>query len=197
MESVDTTDLKSVGYNGHEGSSPSVPMRFDKFSIPFFIDKVDLDQINIIDESQEPTFRAKLMTSYRTNKQVSNGTIAHLGEVISRNIDSIGVPYSEAEIVELWRNTYTNGDFQDPHIHPYTQWSFILYEDVDVSRTVFLNPYRHRVETQMAMYDGYFGTDWRPELHTGDIIIFPSFVEHYVLNGGTGTTIAGNVSLRP
>jgi hypothetical protein len=49
----------------------------------------------------------------------------------------------------------------------------------------------------MAMYDGYFGTDWRPELHTGDIIIFPSFVEHYVLNGGTGTTIAGNVSLRP
>ena len=31
----------------------------------------------------------------------------------------------------------------------------------------------------------------------GDIIIFPSFVEHYVLSGGVGTTIAGNVFLTP
>ena len=49
----------------------------------------------------------------------------------------------------------------------------------------------------MAMYDAYFNMDYRPELHNGDIIIFPSFVEHYVLSGGTGTTIAGNVFVTP
>ena len=49
----------------------------------------------------------------------------------------------------------------------------------------------------MAMYDEYFNMDYRPELHNGDIIIFPSFVEHYVLSGGTGSTIAGNVFLTP
>jgi|TARA_B100001996_G_scaffold346_1_gene363 hypothetical protein len=172
-------------------------MRNDFFSVPFFTDKVDLEKITVIDESQQPTFRAGLMTSLRTNKQVSNETIEHLSEVISRNIDTLGVKYGSAKIDEIWRNTYTNQDFQDPHIHCYSQWSFIIYEDVDVSRTVFLNPYRFRVESQMAMYDEYFMMDYRPELHKGDIIIFPSFVEHYVLSGGTGTTIAGNVFLSP
>jgi len=172
-------------------------MRNDFFSVPFFIDKVDLDKIKVIDESQQPTFRSGLMTSLRTNKQVSNETIEHLSDIISKNIDTIGVKYGSAKIDEIWRNTYTNQDFQDPHIHCYSQWSFIIYEDVDVSRTVFLNPYRFRVESQMAMYDEYFMMDYRPELHKGDIIIFPSFVEHYVLSGGTGTTIAGNVFLSP
>ena len=38
---------------------------------------------------------------------------------------------------------------------------------------------------------------YTPEVEEGDIIIFPSFVEHYVLSGGVGTTIAGNVFLTP
>ena len=41
------------------------------FSVPFFIDKVELEKINIIDESLEPTFRSRLKTSLRTNKQVN------------------------------------------------------------------------------------------------------------------------------
>ena len=173
-------------------------MKHDFLSVPFFIDKVELDKIQVIDESLEPTFRSRLKTSLRTNKQISYETISHLSEVISRNIDTLGVKYGEAKIEEIWRNKYeTPQDFQDPHIHCYSQWSFIVYEDVDVSRTVFLNPYRFRVESQMAMYDEYFNMDYRPELHNGDIIIFPSFIEHYVLSGGVGTTIAGNVFLTP
>ena len=173
-------------------------MKHDFFTVPFFTDKVDLDKITLIDESQEPTFRSQLMSSLRTQRQVSNDTIAPLSEVIGRNIDTLGIKYGAAKIDEIWRNTYTEKDFQDPHIHAFSQWSFILYEDVDISRTVFLNPYRFRVEAQMGpMYDGIFTLDWRPELHTGDIIIFPSFIEHYVLSGGTGTTIAGNVMISP
>tara|TARA_B100001996_G_C18643741_1_gene586614 strand:+ start:1139 stop:1687 length:549 start_codon:yes stop_codon:yes gene_type:complete len=172
-------------------------MKHDFFTVPMFTDKVDLDKISIVDADLQPTFRSGLKTSLRTNKEVSNETIQHLSEVISRNIDSLGVKYGSAKIEEIWRNVYTLQDFQDPHIHCYSQWSFVLYEDVDISRTVFLNPYRHKVESQMAMYDGYFNMDWRPELHTGDIIIFPSFIEHYVLSGGTGSTIAGNVFVTP
>ena len=172
-------------------------MKHDLFTVPFFTDKVDLDKIQIVDESTAPTFRAGLQTSLRTNKQVSHGTIQHLSEIISRNINTLGVKYGTAKIEEIWRNLYTPTDFQDPHIHCYSQWSFVVYEDVDVSRTVFLNPYRFRVESQMAMYDSYFNMDYRPELGTGDIIIFPSWVEHYVLTGGEGSTISGNVFVTP
>ena len=45
-------------------------MKHDFFSVPFFIDKVELDKIKVIDESLEPTFRSRLKTSLRTNKQV-------------------------------------------------------------------------------------------------------------------------------
>ena len=169
-------------------------MKHDFFSVPFFIDKVDLDKIQVIDESLEPTFRSRLKTSLRTNKQVSHETISHISEIVAKNIDTLGVKYGEAKIEEIWRNKYeTPQDFQDPHIHCYSQWSFIIYEDVDVSRTVFLNPYRFRVESQMAMYDGYFNMDYRPELHNGDIIIFPSFLMHMVNAGNEGTTISGNI----
>ena len=108
-------------------------MKHDFFSVPFFIDKVALDKIKVIDESLEPTFRSRLKTSLRTNKQVSHETISHLSEIVSKNIDTLGVKYGEAKIEEIWRNKYeTPQDFQDPHIHCYSQWSFIVYEDVDV-----------------------------------------------------------------
>ena len=108
-------------------------MKHDFFSVPFFIDKVELDKIQVIDESLEPTFRSRLKTSLRTNKQVSHETISHISEIIARNIDTLGVKYGEAKIEEIWRNKYeTPQDFQDPHIHCYSQWSFIIYEDVVV-----------------------------------------------------------------
>ena len=37
-------------------------MKHDFFTVPFFTDKVDLDKITLIDESQEPTFRSQLMS---------------------------------------------------------------------------------------------------------------------------------------
>ena len=169
----------------------------DLFSVPFFIDEVDLEKIQLIDEEQRPTFRSGLKTSIRCNRQISSDTIAYLSEVVARNIDTLGIRYGSAVIGELWRNTYTKSDFQDPHIHPFSQWSFIIYETVSQSKTVFLNPYRFRVQTQMSMYDDYFREDWVPQLKPGQIIIFPSFIEHYVLTGNEGSTIAGNVFLGP
>ena len=90
-------------------------MKHDFFSVPFFIDKVDLDKIQVIDESLEPTFRSRLKTSLRTNKQVSHETISHISEIVAKNIDTLGVKYGEAKIEEIWRNKYeTPQDFQDP-----------------------------------------------------------------------------------
>ena len=201
MELVDISDLKSAERMPVGVQVPLVPssitMQYNLFSIPFFTDEVDLERIQIIDEEQKPTFRSGLNTSLRCNRKISSDTIVYLSEIIGKHIDTLGVPYGSARIEELWRNTYTKADFQDPHIHPFSQWSFIIYETVDKSRTVFLNPYRMRVQTQMSMYDRYFGEDWVPELKQGSIVIFPSFIEHYVLTGGEGSTIAGNVFLSP
>lgn len=170
-------------------------MQNNLFSIPFFIDKVDLAKIQIKDTSLKPTFRSGLLSSFHTQKEVKKETLSYLTKIISNNIKELPTECKNIKIIEIWRNIYKKNNFQDPHIHINSQWSFILYENVDVSRTVFLNPYRHLAESQMYMYNSIFYPDMKPELHSGDIIIFPSFVEHYVLSGGEGSTIAGNVSV--
>ena len=40
-----------------------------------------------------------------------------------------------------------------------------------------------------------FALDYKPNLDTGSIIIFPSFLMHMVAHGGEGSTISGNVYL--
>ena len=42
---------------------------------------------------------------------------------------------------EIWRNKYEKNDWQDIHIHP-SPWSFIIYETVETSKTVFMNSYK-------------------------------------------------------
>jgi len=172
-----------------------IAMRHNLFTIPFFVDEVDLKKITIIDKGQKPTFRSRVHTSLHCDKEITEDTMVYLSSIIARHIDSLGITYHRAEIGEIWRNTYTQSDFQEPHIHPFSQWSFIIYESVEKSKTVFLNPYRASVQTQMPMYKEFFVEEWCPELKAGSIIIFPSFIEHYVLSGNTGSTIAGNVFL--
>ena len=171
-------------------------MKQDLFSVPVFIDEVDLSKIVIVDEDMQPTFRSGVHTSLRCDKKIPQETISYLSRVIAKNIDTLNIDYSRLEIVELWRNRYKETDWQEPHIHAFSQWSFIIYEEVDRSRTVFQNPYRNAVHAQMPMYKDYFVEEWFPEFKSGNIVIFPSFIEHYVVPGGVGSTISGNVFIK-
>ena len=95
----------------------------------------------------------------------------------------------------MWRNKYTKADWQDPHIHSGAQWSFIIYESVESSKTVFMNPSRKVIMNQWAMYGNVIPMDFIPQIPSGHIVIFPSWVEHFVTSGNEGTTIAGNIYL--
>ena len=49
----------------------------------------------------------------------------HLVSVIERNLGPEGLIAYESRIEHIWRNVYKE-DYQDPHIHPVCQWSFII-----------------------------------------------------------------------
>jgi hypothetical protein len=171
-------------------------MRKDIFAIPIFEDVVDLEKIKIECESYSPTWDSKINTSFCSNQNVSEETWIHLNEVISRNLNQINCSYNNARIERIWRNVYTEENYQDPHIHPHCQWSFIIYETVDESKTIFFNPAFKEIQNQIN-HSGIpeFPIDYRPKLKSGSIIIFPSFLMHMVIHGNTGTTIAGNIKL--
>lgn len=169
-------------------------MKKELFSTPIFIDKVDLSKIEITETPYDPTWLSGVESNYHNNPMMHPNTYDHLAEVIERNLKETG-KYKNPRIVNIWRNKYTSKDVQEVHIHAGAQWSFIIYETVERSNTVFLNP-------SWKMIDIYYGTDvkafpfnWKPEVEPGTIIIFPSYLEHYVLPGNEGSTIAGNVAL--
>jgi hypothetical protein len=170
-------------------------MRKDIFSIPIFEDKVDLGLIDISDEPVQPTWDSQINTTFSSNHNISPHTWEHLIEVITRNINIISAPYTNPRIDRIWRNVYTKNDYQDPHIHPHCQWSFVIYETVSSSKTVLFNPSIRDIQNQIGQNVPEFPLDYKPNLEKGSILIFPSFIMHMVLHGNEGSTIAGNVKL--
>jgi hypothetical protein len=170
-------------------------MRKEIFGIPIFEDSVDLSKINISDEPTKPTWDSETPTTFSAKHEVTSETWEHLIEVITRNINTIECNYTNAKIFDIWRNVYKKTDYQEPHIHPHCQWSFIIYETVPVSKTVFFHPAMKEIQNHMGMSVSGFPCDYKPNLQKGDIIIFPSFLLHMALHGNDGSTIAGNVKL--
>ena len=92
--------------------------------------------------------------------------------------------------------------YQGYHIHPKTQWSFVIYETVQSAKTVFMNPSLKDLQNHSpsgarkpgSTYDS--ALTYEPEyLGPGDMVLFPSWLAHHVVPGNTGTTISGNVLL--
>lgn len=166
-------------------------MKYEIFSIPIFIDTVDLTKISIDEQPYEPCWLSNTPSSFGKDHQISDETITHLVEIFNRNLgELVG---SNPRFGKIWRNKYSRTDWQDIHIHPHCTWSFIIYESVTESKTVFMNPNYKDIQNHLGMNLKEFPLDFRPQLSTGDIIIFPSFLEHFVRPGSEGTTISGNL----
>ena len=167
-------------------------MRYDLFSVPFFIDQVDLDKIDIGEAPFERIWLSETNSTLGKQHTISQGTYEYLIEIITRNLptDLIG---ENPRFGEIWRNKYDIQDWQDIHIHPRSSWSFVIYETVDKSKTVFMNPLFKDIQNQFGSSVREFPLDFRPDCKTGDIVIFPSFIEHFVMSGNVGTTISGNI----
>ena len=169
------------------------------FGIPIFEDKVDLNIFKIAEEPPEdlqPTWDSGVKTTFNTKLELTQPVWEHLGEIIGRNLGPVGLMGNEPNIGHVWRNRYGENDYQDPHIHPNSQWSFIVYETVERSRTSFFNPSMGMIQNQLGNCHGAFPLDYKPDLKKGDIIIFPSFLMHSVNSGQVGTTISGNIYMK-
>ena len=162
------------------------------FAAPCFIEPIDLDKVNLVSEKYEQSYLSGIETTMGSDK-FTDESYEYVKSLIR---DCIGQFLQDDFFLgQVWRNRYTKTDWQDPHIHSGAQWSFIIYESVDHSRTVFMNPSRKVIMNQWAMYGHVIPMDFMPQVPSGNIVIFPSWIEHFVTNGNEGTTIAGNVYL--
>lgn len=168
-------------------------MRQDIFSVPVFIDKVDLSKIDIGNPQPERIWLSETPSTLGKHDDIPDTTLEYLSEIIGKNLAEHGLLGPNPRLGQVWRNFYEENDWQDIHIHPHSAWSFIIYEDVIESKTVFMNPMFSDIQNHLGTNVPGFPLDFRPSLKSGDIIIFPSYLKHFVRPGNKGSTIAGNI----
>ena len=177
-------DRTKVNWNATYKREHTDIVRRDLFSVPVFELKVDLDKLILPAAEVAP---------------IPDTTLEYLSSLVSSALNTLQDKFDTLEFDMIWRNNYkTKSDYQGYHIHAKTHWSFIIYEHVERSRTVFCNPSHKEVQNQ-SLYESSLDiplTYHADYFESGDMILFPSWLAHHVPSGNIGTTISGNIILK-
>ena len=164
------------------------------FEIPIFEIDIDLNRIDVPDGLYKRMWESKVKSNIDSCVQPSKETLEYLIDKMTECFSELHDKIDAIEFCQIWRNKYEQSDFQGYHTHSVTNWSFIIYEDVEISKTEFINPNMSDILNQCHMPDSKdFPVKYVPNLESGKMILFPSWLPHQVLNGNVGSTISGNI----
>jgi len=173
---------------------------YNIFSTPIFIDDIDLSKVNLLSESFKTQWESNTLSSHGEPNTLKHEEVNYLLNLIVKNLNEFISDKFEIKLNDMWRNKYKLGDFQDKHVHIKHDFSFIIYEEVKESKTVFVHPIQQLLLEKYGYGDEQmsciFNHQHEPKCKAGQIIIFPSYLEHYVKSNDEETiTIAGNIKV--
>ena len=169
-------------------------MIIDIFSIPILIGNIDHKKIILQNKVFEKTWLSKTPSTFKQQGKLNEKSATYLIKTIVKILEEkIKYPF-EIQLLNVWQNKYSENDYQEPHIHNHCHFSFIIYEEVKESNTVFINPSKYLIQAFKLHY--MFDESFMPQCKSGQIIIFPSFLEHMVVKGSKGKTLSGNIKFK-
>ncbi len=158
------------------------------------IKHLDLSELKIIGKGFKETFESKVKTTYNGQTLLDENSINYLKEQLKETLDNLLKPYCEAfvfNVFEIWINKYEDNDYQGNHVHP-ADFSFIIYYKTDKSYTVFNSPVKNLLEsTANKIFKFQYETDFKQ----GDMVVFPSYLEHWVKPNSNNITVSGNIKI--
>ena len=96
----------------------------------------------------------------------------------------------EVIIDEMWFNYYIDGDYQEVHTHvsnnifnPQSNFScihFLSFNPEIHSPVIFVDPNEHLRYSSLEMNCNYYDSRYAPKIREGELIMFPSYLQHYV-----------------
>ena len=175
-------------------------MKLNLFSIPIYISNIDVDKIKIKNIKVKNQWLSKTESSHGYLNEIEEDSKTHILQTIVKLLNyDIHTPY-ELALTSVWQNNYKNNDYQERHSHPGNHFSFIIYKKIKESNTIFFNPSYQLME---SYYDktfllnlSFFANIFKVECRKGQIVVFPSFLEHMVLKHSDSVTIAGNTIIK-
>jgi len=180
-------------------------MIINLFSIPIFINNIDSSKIKF-KKKIEPTdtWLSKTPSSYNIDNAesvIDKKTIKFILQSFADELTQVVTGTFELRLKNIWENNYKTEDYQEPHIHTRSDLSFIIYkQDVEESKTIFLNPAKNIIECFKNMSSNaitFFSKEvYKPTLRSNQFVLFPSYLEHMVVKPNKPqSTIAGNISM--
>jgi len=161
------------------------------FSVPVLIGNIDVDKININNEKFETKWMSSTKTSHGFKNTVDIKSQEYMGEKFALLLQKLLKEKFKLKLINIWENIYDKNDFQEPHVHGGSHFSFIIYKKVNESQTVFFHPGKTAIQCLNTI--NYFETEQMLPLREGQFVIFPSFLEHMVVKTNNQITIAGNL----
>ena len=166
-------------------------MRYELFPVTIFIGNIDLKKIKLTSEMGQ-AFLSGTPSSFYNKNILDPESYPYLMSIISELLQEKYDAFSIG-LLDIWRNKYENNDYQEPHIHVGSKFSFIIYEKVNVPHTVFFNPAKYLMDATRTFF---IPTHFKPQMRKGQIIIFPSYIEHMVSKNSDQVTISGNIEFK-
>ena len=171
-------------------------MKLELFSVPLFIGNVDLKKIKL-DATMGEAWVSKTPSSFKKRNILDPESDRYLISVIAKLLREKYRYFTVGISGGIWRNKYLNNDFQEPHIHVCSQFSFILYEEVgEITHTIFFNPAKYLIHATLGEGQDCVLQYFQPSVKKGQIIVFPSYVEHMVIRNSDQVTISGNLDFK-
>jgi uncharacterized protein (TIGR02466 family) len=176
-------------------------MKLNLFSIPMYIGNIDAEKVKLKSKGFKKAFFSKTKCSIYSKNELDEDSSKYLLKIIYNLIrKEININTKlEIHLKNIWENIYEKKDYQERHIHPHSHFSFVIYKKINESKTVFINPAEKSIltfyEENFTNDTNFFKLHFQPECRQGQIVIFPSFLEHLVLQNNNSVTISGNIEL--
>ena len=155
---------------------------------------LDLNKFKFVGKNYKKTFESKIKTTLKGNTLFNKNSINYLNIELTETLSYLLKNYCKNfvfNVSDIWINKYEKKDYQGSHIHP-SDFSFIIYYKTNKSHTVFNSPVKNLLE---SIDSKIFSKDYETNLKQGDMIVFPSYLEHWVRPNSGNTTIAGNIKI--
>lgn len=158
------------------------------------IKNLELSKLKIVGKNFKKTFESGIQTTLNQSTLLSVNSMNYLNIHLTDLLAHLLKPLCKNfvfKISNIWINKYTKESYQAAHVHE-GDFSFIIYYKVNKSHTVFNSPVKKLLETRS---NNIFSHSYEPNLKQGDIILFPSYLEHWVKPNSKNITISGNIGI--
>ena len=158
------------------------------------IKTLDLSNFKIFGKKFKKTFESNIKTTVKGDTLFDKNSMNYLNLELTEILSYLLKPYCKNYVFNLsdiWMNRYDKKNYQGSHVHP-SDFSFIVYYKVDKSHTVFDSTVKKLLEISDNQI---FDINYDPNCKQGDIVVFPSYLEHWVKPNSNNITIAGNIKI--